>query len=89
MALGRLTVMVVRTLAFVIVQRVLGLIGAAPAPDAKDVEFAALASVDGGAPQVARPRYTPQDRLVLVMLGRLLPREQWPVYWACTASASG
>jgi hypothetical protein len=27
--------------------------------------------------QVARPRYTPQDRLVLAMLARLLPREQW------------
>jgi putative transposase len=30
--------------------------------------------------QVARPRYTPQDRLVLAMLGRLLPRERWPVF---------
>jgi hypothetical protein len=34
--------MVVRTLAFVIVRRVLGLVGPGPAPDAKDVETAVL-----------------------------------------------
>jgi hypothetical protein len=32
--------MVARTLAFVIVQRVLGLVGLGPAPEAKDVEIA-------------------------------------------------
>ena len=42
MASGRLTVMVVRTLAFVIVRRVLGLVGLGSAPDAKDVEIAVL-----------------------------------------------
>jgi hypothetical protein len=31
--------MVVRTLAFVIVRRVLGLVGLGPAPDAKDIEI--------------------------------------------------
>jgi hypothetical protein len=30
--------------------------------------------------QVARPRYRPQDRLVLAMLSRLVPRERWPVF---------
>jgi hypothetical protein len=30
--------------------------------------------------QVARPRYTPQDRLVLAMLARLLPRERWAAF---------
>jgi hypothetical protein len=34
--------MVVRTLAFVIVRRVLGLVGLGPAPDAKDLEIAVL-----------------------------------------------
>jgi len=29
---------------------------------------------------VARPRYTPQDRLVLAMLARLLPRDRWPAF---------
>ena len=35
-------VVVVRTLAFVVVRRLLGLIGMGPAPDAKDVEIAVL-----------------------------------------------
>jgi hypothetical protein len=30
--------------------------------------------------QVARPRYTPQDRLVLAMLSRLLPRDRWAAF---------
>jgi putative transposase len=30
--------------------------------------------------QVARPRYTSQDRLVLAMLARLLPRDRWRVF---------
>jgi putative transposase len=30
--------------------------------------------------QVARPQYTPQDRLVLAMLARLLPRDRWPAF---------
>jgi hypothetical protein len=34
--------MVVRTLAFVIVRRVLGLIGLGPTPDAKDVKMVVL-----------------------------------------------
>jgi hypothetical protein len=33
---------VVRTLAFVIFRRILGLVGLGPAPDAKDVEIAVL-----------------------------------------------
>jgi hypothetical protein len=65
--------MVVRTLAFVIVRRVLGLVGLGSAPDAKDIEIAVprhpLMVLRR---QVARPRYTPQDRLVLAMLARLL-----------------
>jgi hypothetical protein len=32
--------------------------------------------------QVARPRYTPQDRLVLAMLARLLPRARWATFLA-------
>jgi putative transposase len=81
MASGRLTVMVVRTLAFVIVRRVLGLVGLGSAPDAKDVEIAVLRhQLMVVRRQVARPRYTPQDRLVLAMLARLLPRDRWRVF---------
>jgi hypothetical protein len=73
--------MVVRTLAFVIVRRVLGLVGLGPAPDAKDVEIAVLRhQLMVVRRQVTRPRYAPQDRMVLAMLARLLPRERWPIF---------
>ena len=73
--------MVVRTLALVIVRRVLGLVGVGPAPDAKDIEIAVLRhQLMVVRRQVARPRYTPQDRLVLAMLARLLPREGWAAF---------
>ena len=73
--------MVVRTLAFLVARRLLGLVGLGPAPDAKDVEIAVLRQqLMVLRRQVARPRYAPQDRLVLAMLGRLLPRERWPVF---------
>jgi hypothetical protein len=39
---GRIGIVVVRTLGFLIVRRMLGLIGLGPAPDAKDVEIAVL-----------------------------------------------
>jgi len=73
--------MVARTLAFVIVRRLLGLVGVGPAPDAKDIEIAVLRhQLMVVRRQVTRPRYTPQDRLVLAMLARLLPRGRWPVF---------
>ena len=79
--------MVVRTVAFVIVRRVLGLVGLGPAPDAKDVEIAVLRhQLMVLRRQVARPRYTPQDRLVLAMLARLLPRERWPAFLVTPAT---
>ncbi len=87
--------MVVRTLAFLIVRRVLGLVGLGCAPDAKDVEIAVLRhQLMVVRRQVARPRYTPQDRLVLALLARLLPRERWAAFlvtpstllrWQCAA----
>jgi putative transposase len=36
--------------------------------------------------QVARPRYTPQDRLMLAMLARLLPRERWAAFLVTPAT---
>ena len=79
--------MVVHTLAFVMVGRVLGLVGLGPAPDVKDVEIAVLRhQLVVPRRQVARPRYTPQDRLVLAMLARLLPRERWPAFLVIPAT---
>ena len=84
---GRLSVMVVRTLAFVIVRRVLGLVGLGPAPDAKDLEIAVLRHhLIVLRRQVARPRYTPQNRVVLAVLARLLPRERWRAFLVTPAT---
>src|SRR3982751_5197324 len=79
--------MVVRTLAFVIVRRVLGLGGLGPAPDVKDVEIAVLRHpLMVVRRQVTRPRYAPSDRMVLAMLARLLPRERWPIFLVTPAT---
>src|SRR4051794_19865400 len=79
--------MVVRTLAFVILRRALGLVGLGPVPDAKDIEIAVLRhQLMVVRRQVTRPRYTPQDWLVLAVLARLLPRERWPVFLVTPAT---
>jgi putative transposase len=73
--------MVVRTVAFMVVRRVLGLIGLGPTPDAKDVEIAVLHhQLLVLRRQVARPRYAPPDRIILAALAKLLPRERWPIF---------
>ncbi len=82
-----IVVVVVRTLAFLIVRRLLGLAGLGPDPDAKDVEIAVLRhqlAVVGR--QVARPRYTPTDRLVLAWLATLLPRQRWRMFLVTPAT---
>jgi hypothetical protein len=74
-------VVVVRTLVFMVVQRVLDLIGLSPSADAKDVEIAVLRhQLLVLRRQVARPRYTPTDRVVLATLAKLLPRDRWPIF---------
>jgi hypothetical protein len=79
--------MVVRTVAFLIVRRLLDMIGCGPQPDAKDVEIAVLRhQLLVLRRQVARPRYTPSDRLVLAALAKLLPRERWPVFLVTPAT---
>jgi putative transposase len=72
---------VVRAVAFVVVRRMLRLVGLGPAPAAADVEIAALRQqLMVLRRQVARPRYTPTDRLVLATLAKLLPRERWSAF---------
>jgi putative transposase len=72
---------VVRTLAFLVLQRILGMVGCGPAPDTKDVEIAVLRhQLAVVRRQVARPRYAPGDRVVLASLAKLLPRERWPIF---------
>lgn len=78
---------VVRTVAFLLARRVLGLLGVGPVPDAKDVEIAVLRhQLMVLRRQVARPRYHPSDRLVLATLSRLLPRERWPAFLVTPAT---
>jgi transposase InsO family protein len=73
--------MLVRTLAFMVVRRVLSLVGLGCSPDAKDVEIAVLRHrLAVLHRQVARPRYTPADRMVLATLAKLLPRDRWPIF---------
>ena len=70
-----------------LVRRVLGLLGIGPAPDAKDVEIAVLRhQLVVLHRQVARPRYTPTDRLLMAVLGRLLPRERWSAFLVTPAT---
>jgi putative transposase len=88
--------MVIRTLAFVIIRRVLGLVGLGSAADAKDIEMAVLRhQLMVVRRQVARPRYAPADRMVLAAFGAAaapgtlagLPRHAWDA--ASVASGVG
>ncbi len=72
---------VMRTLAFIVVRRVLGLIGLGPSPDAKDVEIAVLRhQLMVLHRQIARPRYAPSDRMIFATLAKLLPRDRWRIF---------
>ena len=72
---------------FLLLRRVLALVGLGPAPDAKDVEIAVLRhQLMVLRRQVARPRYTPSDRLVLAMLASLLSRERWSAFLVTPAT---
>lgn len=73
--------MVVRTVALMVVRRVLGLLGCGARPDANEVEIAILRHpLAVLRRQVPRPRYGPTDRMLLAILAKLLPRERWSVF---------
>jgi hypothetical protein len=89
--LGKLSVMALQTVAFVIVLRLAGL---ARSPDAADVAIVVLRHQLmvlrwQVAPRAARSR----DRRVPAALAKLLPREPWPSFWSrrrrcCAGTAS-
>jgi hypothetical protein len=65
---------VVRTLAFLVLRRILGVVGGGPTPNANDVEIAVLRhQLAVLRRQVTRPSFTPTDRIVLATLAKLLP----------------
>jgi hypothetical protein len=78
---GRIGPVVVRTLAFLVLRRILGVVGGGPTPDANDVEIAVLRhQLAVLRRQVTRPRYAPTDRIVLATLAKLLPRDRWKIF---------
>jgi hypothetical protein len=76
-----------RTVVFLVVRRVLALVGLGPAPHAKDVEIAVLRQqLMVLRRQIARPRYASSDRLILATLARLLPRDRWRIFLVTPAT---
>jgi putative transposase len=72
---------VVRTVALMVVRRMLGVLGCGPTPDADVVEIAVLRhQLAVLHRQVPRPRYTPMDRMWLASLAKLLPRDRWAAF---------
>jgi hypothetical protein len=66
---------------FFLVRKLLDLVGIGPTPDEKDVEIAVLRhQLAVLRPQVARPRFSPTDRVVLARVARLLSRERWATF---------
>ena len=70
MSVWQYVVVFLGTLVFLAARRVLGVVGLGPTPDAKDVEIAVLRhQLTVLRRQIARPRYTPTDRLMLATPG--------------------
>jgi hypothetical protein len=72
---------------FLLVRKLLGLVGMGPSPDEKDVEIAVLRhQLAVLRRQVARPRFSPTDRVVLARVARLLSRERWATFLVAPAT---
>ena len=75
------------SITFLLVRKLLDLIGIGPAPDEKDVEIAVLRhQLSVLRRQVARPRFSPTDRAMLATLAGLLPRERWAIFLVTPAT---
>jgi hypothetical protein len=74
---------VVQTLAFLVLRRILDVVGGGPTPNAKDVEIAVLRhQLAVLRRQVTRPRYRAADLIILARLAKLRPRDRWRSSWS-------
>jgi len=64
-----------------IIRRLLGVLGRGLTPDVDAVEIAVLRHQLVLHRQVARPRFTPTDRMLLATRARLLPRARWQAFF--------
>jgi transposase InsO family protein len=72
---------------FLLVRKLLRLVGIGPSPDEKDVEIAVLRhQLVVLRRQVERPRFSPTDRAVLATLAQFLPRERWATFLVTPAT---
>src|SRR3954454_13934396 len=71
----------VRTVALMVVRRMVAALGCGPGPAADAVEIAVLRhQLAVLRRQVPRPRYSPTDRMLLATLATMLPRERWAAF---------
>ncbi|MDT3446929.1 helix-turn-helix domain-containing protein [Pseudofrankia sp. BMG5.37] len=77
----------VSTVVFLLMRRLLSAAGFGGRPEEKDVEIAVLRhQLAVLRRQVARPRYTPADRMLLATLAQLLPRSRWSAFLVTPAT---
>jgi hypothetical protein len=77
----------VSTVVFLLARKLLSVAGLGGRPDQKDVEIAVLRhQLAVLHRQVARPRYSPSDRMLLATLARLLPRPRWSAFLVTPAT---
>jgi hypothetical protein len=82
-----ITAVVMRTVGWLLLQGLVGLVGLGRGVDPKDVEIAVLRhQLAIKHRQVRRPQYTPSDRLVLASLAKLLPRQHWSAFLVTPAT---
>jgi transposase InsO family protein len=75
------------SITFLLVRKLLLVLGIGPTPDDKDVEIAVLRhQLAVIRRQVSRPHFSPTDRALLATLSRLLSRERWGAFLVTPAT---